>query len=43
MGELDRVVDSSLECPLDGGQYCYVWLDVLSQKVREEGRIVNGE
>ena len=42
-GELDRVVDSSLECPLDGGQYCYVWLDVLSQKVREEGRIVNGE
>ena len=36
-------MDSSLGCPLDGGQYCYVWLDVLSQKVREEGRIVNGE
>ena len=42
-GELERVVDSSLERPLDGGQYCYVWLDALSQKVREEGRIVNGE
>ena len=33
---------TALECP-HGGQYCYVWLDVLSQKVREEGRIVNGE
>ena len=41
-GELDRVVDSFLDRPLDGGSYCYVWLDALSQKVREEGRIVNG-
>ena len=40
-GELDRVVDSFLDRPLDGGPYCYVWLDALSQKVREEGRIVN--
>ena len=40
-GELDRVVDSFLERPLDGGPYCYLWLDALSQKVREEGRIVN--
>ena len=39
--ELDRVVDSFLDRPLDGGPYCYVWLDALSQKVREEGRIVN--
>ena len=40
-GELDRVVDSFLDRPLDGGSYCYLWLDALSQKVREEGRIVN--
>ena len=40
-GELDRVVDSFLDRPLDGGPYCYVWLDALSQKMREEGRIVN--
>ena len=40
-GELDRVVDSFLDRPLDGGAYCYLWLDALSQKVREEGRIVN--
>ena len=35
---LDRVVDSFLDRPLDGGAYC-LWLDALS--VREEGRIVN--
>ena len=40
-GELDRVVDSFLDRPLDSGPYCYLWLDALSQKVREEGRIVN--
>ena len=40
-GELDRVVDSFLERPLDGGPYCYLWLDALSQKVREKGRKVN--
>ena len=40
-GELDSVVDSFLDRPLDGGPYCYLWLDALSQKVREEGRIVN--
>ena len=39
--ELDGVVDSFMGRPLDAGQYCYVWLDALSQKVREEGRIVN--
>ena len=39
--ELDGVVDSFLDRPLDTGPYCYVWLDALSQKVREEGRIVN--
>ena len=40
-GKLDGVVDSFLDRPLDGGPYCYLWLDAMSQKVREEGRIVN--
>lgn len=39
--ELDGVVNSFLGRPLDEGPYCYMWLDALSQKVREEGRIVN--
>ena len=39
--DLDAVVDSFLDRPLDGGPYCYLWLDAMSQKVREEGRIVN--
>ena len=36
-GKLDGVVDSFLGRPLDGGPYCYLWLDAMSQ----EGRIVN--
>ena len=40
-GELDRSGASFLDRPLAGGPYCYLWLDALSQKVREEGRIVN--
>ena len=40
-GKLDGVVDSFLDRPLDGGPYFYLWLDAMSQKVREEGRIVN--
>ena len=39
--ELDAMVESFLERPLDGGPYRYVWLDALTQKVREGGRIVN--
>ena len=39
--ELDGVVGSFLGRPLDGGPYPYLWLDVLTQKVREDGRIVN--
>ena len=39
--ELDLVVESFLGRPLDGGPYPYLWLDALTQKVREEGRIVN--
>lgn len=29
------------EPPSDGGPYAYLWLDALTQKVREAGRIVN--
>lgn len=39
--ELDRVVEAFLTRPLDGGPYPYLWLDALTQKVREGGRIVN--
>ena len=39
--EFDGVVDSFLDRPLDGGPYRYLWLDALTQKVREAGRIVN--
>ena len=39
--ELDAVVYSFLGRPLDGGPYPYLWLDALTQKVREDGRIVN--
>ena len=39
--QLDEVVESFLGRPLGGGPYPYVWLDALTQKVREEGRIVN--
>ena len=35
------MVDSFLGRPLDAGPYCCVWLDALSQKVREDGRRVN--
>lgn len=39
--ELDAVVEAFLGRPLDGGPYSYLWLDALTQKVRETGRIVN--
>ena len=39
--QLDEVVESFLGRPLDGAPYPYVWLDGLTQKVREGGRIVN--
>ena len=39
--QLDEVVESFLGRALDGGPYPYVWLDGLTQKVREGGRIVN--
>ena len=39
--ELDGAVEAFRNRPLDGGPYTYVWLDALTQKVREGGRIVN--
>jgi transposase-like protein len=39
--ELDTVVEAFLGRPLDNGPYPYLWLDALTQKVREAGHIVN--
>jgi putative transposase len=39
--ELDKEVAAFRNRPLDGGPYTYVWLDAMTQKVREGGRIVN--
>jgi len=38
---LDAQVQAFRERPLDQGPYPYVWLDALTQKVREGGRVVN--
>ncbi len=38
---LDAAVDAFRSRPLDAGPYAYVAIDALTQKVREEGRIVN--
>jgi len=37
--ELDEAVEAFRTRPLDGGSYTYVWIDALTQKVRETGRI----
>lgn len=39
--ELDTAVEAFRTRPLHGGPYTYVWMDALTQKVREGGRIVN--
>ena len=39
--ELDHQVEAFRSRPLDGAPYTYVWLDALTQKVREGGRIEN--
>jgi len=39
--ELDGAVEAFRTRPLDRGPYTYLWLDALTQKVREGGRIVN--
>ena len=38
---LDASVKAFRERPLDGGPYPYLWLDALTQKVREDGRVAN--
>ncbi len=40
-GELDAKVAEFRERPLDGGPYRYLWIDALTQRVREGGRVVN--
>lgn len=39
--ELDGAVEAFRNRPLDGAPYTYLWLDALTQKVREGGRIAN--
>jgi putative transposase len=39
--ELDELVATWRNRPLDAGPYVFVWLDALSVKVREAGRVVN--
>ena len=39
--ELDEMVTEFRNRPLDNGPYTYVWMDALTQKVREGGRIIN--
>jgi len=39
--ELDEVVAAWRSRPLDAGPYPFVWVDALSMKVREGGRIAN--
>jgi transposase-like protein len=38
---LDEQVTAFRNRPLDAGPYAFVWVDALTQKVREGGRIVN--
>jgi putative transposase len=39
--ELDELVEGFRNRPLDAGPYTFVWIDALTQKVREGGRTVN--
>jgi putative transposase len=39
--ELDEVVAAWRSRPLDAGPYPFVWVDALSMKVREGGRVCN--
>jgi transposase-like protein len=39
--ELDEMVTQFRSRPLDAGPYTFVWIDALTQKVREGGRTVN--
>ncbi len=40
-GELDAKVAEFRTRPLDAGPYRYLWIDALTQKVREGGRVLN--
>ena len=40
-GELDAMVAEFRDRPLDTGPYRYLWIDGLTQRVREGGRVVN--
>jgi transposase-like protein len=40
-GELDEMVTEFRNRPLDAGPYTYVWMDAMTEKVREGGRIIN--
>jgi len=39
--ELDPVVESFRNRPLDEGPYTFIWLDAMTQRCREGGRVVN--
>jgi transposase-like protein len=39
--ELDPLVESFRNRPLDNGPYSFVWLDAMTQRCREGGRVVN--
>jgi putative transposase len=39
--ELDTLVEQFRSRPLDTGPYKYLWVDALTQRVREGGRVVN--
>jgi transposase-like protein len=39
--DLDEVVESFRNRPLDQGPYAYIWVDALVHKCREGGRVVN--
>jgi putative transposase len=38
---LDGMVDEFRNRPLEGGSYTYVWVDALTQRCRDGGRVVN--
>ena len=40
-GTLDKQVAAFRNRPLAGGPYVYVWVDALSHRCREDGRVVN--
>jgi transposase-like protein len=45
VSEMSKVLDAQVQAfrnrPLESGPYAFVWVDALTQKVREGGRIVN--